>query len=69
MRCAEQKPPGRERLRTEVDISKVASRNPGFCYMMAGWEKGIIKNKKLFLWAPMEAVPIGDDTFAELEAN
>lgn len=56
-----------ERLRTEVDVKRVNSRNPGFCYMKAGWEKGIVKNGKLFLWAPMEAVPIGDDeTFAEL---
>jgi hypothetical protein len=43
-----------ERLRTEIDVARVRSSNPGFCYMMAGWEKGIVKNKKLFLWAPGE---------------
>ena len=41
-----------ERLRTEIGIRQVASRNPGYCYLMAGWEKGAIRNGKLFLWAP-----------------
>lgn len=41
-----------ERLRTEVGIGKVRSTNPGFCYLMAGWERGIVKKGKLFLWAP-----------------
>jgi hypothetical protein len=41
-----------ERLRTEIGISAVKSRNPGYCYMMAGWERGETRNGKLFLWAP-----------------
>jgi len=41
-----------ERLRTEVAVSKVRSANPGYCYMMAGWERGPIKRGKLFLYAP-----------------
>jgi len=41
-----------ERLRTEVDVRAVASRNPGYCYMMAGWAKGDVKRGKLFLYAP-----------------
>lgn len=42
-----------ERLRTEIDVGRVRSTNPGFCYIMAGWERGIVKRGKLFLWAPM----------------
>ena len=45
-----------ERLRTEVDVTKITSRNPGYCYMIAGWEKGVTKNKKLFLWAPVDRI-------------
>lgn len=41
-----------ERLRTEVDVKKVRSSNPGFCYQSAGWEKGERKRNKLFLYAP-----------------
>lgn len=41
-----------EPLRTEVDVKKVRSSNPGYCYQMAGWRKGEIKRKKLFLYAP-----------------
>lgn len=41
-----------ERLRTEIDIRRIKSTNPGFCYIKAGWERGIIRNFKLFLWAP-----------------
>lgn len=41
-----------ERLRTEVDVSAVRSSNPGYCYLMAGWERGEEKRGKLFLWAP-----------------
>lgn len=40
------------RLRTEVDTRKVISRNPGYCYLMAGWERGETKRHKLFLYAP-----------------
>jgi hypothetical protein len=42
-----------ERLRTEVDISAVASKNPGWCYECAGWERGAIVRGKRFLFAPM----------------
>lgn len=42
----------KERLRTEIDVTRVRSTNPGFCYMMAGWKRGILKHRKLFLWAP-----------------
>lgn len=41
-----------EPLRTEVDVKKVRSSNPGYCYQMAGWQKGQIKRNKLFLFAP-----------------
>jgi hypothetical protein len=41
-----------ERLRTEIDVRQVKSKNPGFCYLMAGWERGERRNDKLFLWAP-----------------
>lgn len=41
-----------ERLRTEVDVRRIRSRNPGFCYQMAGWEKGRIVRGKLYLYAP-----------------
>ena len=41
-----------ERLRSEIDVRRVRSTNPGFCYLMAGWERGETRNGKLFLWAP-----------------
>jgi len=41
-----------ERLRTEIGVRKVRSTNPGFCYLMAGWERGAEKRGKLFLYAP-----------------
>ena len=41
-----------ERLRTEVDTKRVKSRNPGYCYLCAGWERGPTKRGKLFLYAP-----------------
>lgn len=44
-----------ERLRTEVDLKKVKSSEPGRCYVLAGWEKGPIKRGKLFLFAPLRA--------------
>lgn len=40
------------RLRTEVDIRKVKSSNPGYCYQCAGWEKEKIVRGKLYLLAP-----------------
>ena len=41
-----------ERLRTEVDVRRVRSRNPGFCYLMAGWQRGPLVRGKLHLYAP-----------------
>lgn len=41
-----------ERLRTEVDIKAVRSPNPGYCYRMAGWERGAQRGSKLIWWAP-----------------
>lgn len=41
-----------ERLRTEIGVKQVKSRNPGYCYERAGWERGETKNGKLFFWAP-----------------
>jgi hypothetical protein len=42
-----------ERLRTEVDIERVRSSNPGFCYLKAGWTRDRIVKGKLYLWAPV----------------
>lgn len=42
-----------ERLRTEIGIKSVRSSNPGYCYLMAGWERGPIRRGKLFLYAPV----------------
>jgi len=39
-------------LRTEVDVRRIRSRNPGYCYQCAGWTKGETKRNKLFLYAP-----------------
>lgn len=41
-----------ERLRTEIGVKEIRSTNPGYCYMMAGWERGEAKRGKLFLYAP-----------------
>ena len=41
-----------ERLRTEIDVRKVRSTNPGCCYQLAGWERGPVKRHKLFFYAP-----------------
>lgn len=41
-----------ERLRTEVKISAVRSRNPGYCYKCAGYEVDRVVRGKLYLWAP-----------------
>lgn len=40
------------RLRTEVDVNKIQSTNPGYCYLQAGWDKGELRRGKLFLYAP-----------------
>lgn len=41
-----------ERLRTEIDVKRVKSHEPGRCYLLAGWELGPIKRGKRFLYAP-----------------
>jgi hypothetical protein len=41
-----------ERLRTEVDVKAVRSANPGYCYLVAGWERGPLRGRKLHLYAP-----------------
>lgn len=41
-----------ERLRTEIGIREVASKNPGYCYTMAGWVKDRVVRGKLYMWAP-----------------
>jgi hypothetical protein len=46
-----------ERLRTEIGVREVKSREPGRCYVLAGWEKGPIKRGKLFLFAPTKHEP------------
>lgn len=47
-----------ERLRTEIDVAKVRSTNPGFCYLCAGWERGPLKRGKRILFAPCVALEI-----------
>lgn len=42
-----------ERLRTEIGLSGVRPKSdPGYCYLMADWEKDRIVRGKLYLWAP-----------------
>lgn len=41
-----------ERLRTEIDIKRVKSTIPGYCYRRAGWKKDRVVSGKLYLWAP-----------------
>lgn len=40
------------RLRTEIKVAQVRSRNPGACYQCAGWERGPIRRGIRFLYAP-----------------
>jgi hypothetical protein len=40
------------RLRTEVAVEQVRSRNPGYCYQCAGWTKDRVVRGKLYLNAP-----------------
>lgn len=42
---------GNQRLYTYVDARKVASRNPGYCFKIAGWRQcGITKVNKLLIF-------------------
>lgn len=45
-----------ETLRTEIEIKKVKSRNPGYCYKMAGWIKDRVVRGKLYMNAPNRGV-------------
>ena len=42
-----------ERLRTEIGLSFIKSKNPGYCYKKAGWVKDRVVRGKLYLWAPL----------------
>lgn len=44
-----------ERLRTEIGIAAAQSRNPGYCYKVAGFRKDRVVRGKLYLWAPCPA--------------
>jgi len=58
-----------ERLRTEIDLKAVQSRNPGYCYKCAGWGDAVKKRGKLFLYAPPPVVVtarVRTDLFAEM---
>ena len=41
-----------EPLRTEVDVARVRSGEPGRCYRLAGWTDGPLRRGKLILYAP-----------------
>lgn len=41
-----------ETLRTEIDPRRVASPNPGYCYMCAGWRNRHLVRGKYYLYAP-----------------
>jgi hypothetical protein len=42
-----------ERLRTEIGMSAVRSKNPGYSYLLAGYSKDRVVRGKLYLWAPL----------------
>lgn len=44
-------------LRTEVDSKKIKSKNPGFCYLKAGWKRTKKVGSKVYLEAPQEENP------------
>ncbi len=41
-----------ERLRTEIGFRAIRSRNPGYCYKIAGYQIDRVVRDKLYLWAP-----------------
>lgn len=41
-----------EKLRTEVDPSRIKSKNPGYCYKKAGFHNISIVRKKVHMYAP-----------------
>jgi hypothetical protein len=44
------------RMRTEIDLCSIRSRNPGYCYQMAGWGGREIVRGKLYLYEPRNLV-------------
>ena len=44
-----------ETLRTEIDVKRVKSKEPGRCYLLAGWTLGPLKRGKQILYAPQHA--------------
>lgn len=48
-----------ERLRTEVDPRAVRSKNPGYCYRVAGWHNRRMVRGKLHLDAPCPTLVAG----------
>lgn len=46
-----------ERLRTEVCIGSIRSKNPGFCYKKAGFIPDKVVRGKLYLFAPKDLKP------------
>jgi hypothetical protein len=49
-----------ERLRTEIGIKNVKSKNPGYCYLCAGYTRDRIVRGKLYLWAPAPLAALRD---------
>jgi hypothetical protein len=47
-----------ERMRTEIDLRKVRSSNPGCCYQHAGWERGVRHAGKITWWEPLDLRPL-----------
>lgn len=39
-------------IRTEIGIKNVRSRNPGYCYIKAGWTRDRTVRGKLYLYEP-----------------
>lgn len=63
-----------ERLRTEIGVRCVASKNPGYCYQRAGWEferdaKGhrAVRRGKAFLWAPEQGIRAADGSALQFQ--
>ena len=46
-----------EILRTEIDVRRVKSTNPGYCYKVAGWGNPRLVRGKLYLDAPPIMLP------------
>ncbi len=42
----------KEKLRTEIGVGEVKSKNPGYCYIIAGWSHDRYVRGKRYLFAP-----------------